>query len=323
MMSQQPAESAHLQATDQFFHNATLGLTRWWRWVLGVIVIILMWMGMGGVLAGVVCLALPTCSVDTTSMSMVATGGAGIPQLIVNNLPFAVGLIGVWIVVKLLHKKSFIPLITGRASFDSSRFLYAMLVGLVAFLMVFILTIFLSSIGLSQAEVRFQAPNLWEYLLFALFAIVFVSIQASTEEVIFRGYLLQGLALLTRNKLVLLLVTAVLFVLPHLFNPEPQAYGFANYIIGLALPAIFFGLLVLLDGGLELAMGYHAINNIFLGLVANIEVSAIEGPSLFVVSLEGYRLFPEIFVDFVGFALALVILNYKYKWFAYPWSRKE
>ena len=142
-MSQQPAESAHLPATDQFFRNATLGLTRWWRWVLGVIVIILMWMGIGSILPFVVCLALPTCSVDTTSMSMVATGGAGIPQLVLTNLPFAVGLIGVWMAVKLLHKKSFTPLITGRVSFDSSRFLYAMLVGLVATLVAGLLTIFL------------------------------------------------------------------------------------------------------------------------------------------------------------------------------------
>ena len=34
--------------------------------------------------------------------------------------------------------------------------------------------------------------------------------------------------------------------------------------------------MTLLDGGIELAAGYHAMNNLFMGLVANTEVAAID-----------------------------------------------
>ena len=62
-------------------------------------------------------------------------------------------------------------------------------------------------------------------------------------------------------------------------------------------------------------MGYHAMSNLFMGLVANTEVAVIETPSLLVIHTEGYALFPNVFMEVLGLALAVVILNYKYKWF--------
>ena len=72
---------------------------------------------------------------------------------------------------------------------------------------------------------------------------------------------------------------------------------------------------MLLDGGIEVAAGYHAVNNLFIGLFANTEAAAISAPSLYVINIEEIALFANVFLDIVAFVLALLILNYKYKWF--------
>ena len=127
--------------------------------------------------------------------------------------------------------------------------------------------------------------------------------------------------MLTRNRPVLALVTAVIFTVPHLANPEPGAYGYAFYVVQIMSPGILFAALTLLDGGIELAAGFHAISNLFLGLIANPEVSALATPALFVSLIEQADLLPTYFVDVFGWVIVVVILNQKYKWFSYPWSR--
>ena len=119
--------------------------------------------------------------------------------------------------------------------------------------------------------------------------------------------------LLFRNKFVLAILSGVLFVLPHLTNPEASS-DIVPYVVGLMANGTF-ATVTLLDGGLELAVGYHAMNNLFLGLVANSEGSVMETPSLFLIHRDGYPLFPNVFIDILGLVLAVAILNRKYKWF--------
>lgn len=322
-MSQQPSENPQTPSVEpkspltQFFDLASTGLPQWWRWVLGIIAILVIWQGLGGIPYGV---AVTVCADLNTSGFICADGEAGLSQLsnfVLLNLSFVGALIGVWIVAKLLHKKSLTQVTTGRTSFDYSRVLHAaFVVGLPVYILVTL--IYRLILGV---EVTFEAPSLWVYLPFVLFALVLTTIQAGTEEVLFRGYLLQGLSLLTRNRLILALVTAVLFAAPHLANPEPAAYGFAIYFLAILTSGIFFAALTLLDGGIELAVGCHAINNLFLGLIANSDVSALATPSLFVVHQSQDEFLAVYFVDLFSMVLLVVLLNLKYKWFAYPWSK--
>jgi membrane protease YdiL (CAAX protease family) len=56
----------------------------------------------------------------------------------------------------------------------------------------------------------FSCPSSW----------LLTSIQASAEELLFRGYLLQGTGLVTRRTVLLTVVNGVLFAVLHLSNPE-------------------------------------------------------------------------------------------------------
>ncbi len=316
-MSQQPNEGERSSPVesrtpaDQFFINAGLGSNRWWRWVLGFIAIVLAWIGIGSVVLPLVgCAFLQETNVFGLSCSDGAITGEHslVARIVVGGSGFLIGLLGLWAVVRLIHKKPLARVVTGRSSFKYHRCLYGMLVALAVSLLIFLTNRFI--LGL---EMTFQEPG-WEYVLFLLFAIVFVPIQSGFEEVLFRGYILQGTMLLFRNKFVLAILSGVLFVLPHLTNPEASS-DIVPYVVGLMANGTFFATVTLLDGGLELAVGYHAMNNLFLGLVANSEGSVMETPSLFLIHRDGYPLFPNVFIDILGLVLAVAILNRKYKWF--------
>ena len=56
-------------------------------------------------------------------------------------------------------------------------------------------------------------------------------------------------------------------------------------------------------------MDYPALNNLFITLVSSAEVSAVQTPSLFVVPIEKYELFPDILMEVVIYALAGLIMR--------------
>ncbi len=302
-------------AAKQFFANAAIGRNSWWRWVLGVLAIIVIWLGMGIAAALGGCAAISATDIfglACESGESITGDGFLLVNLALAVIGFAFGILAVWGVARLLHRKSFRQVVTGRASFDLGRYFFGALVALLIGVVVF-----LGNRFILQTEMTYQAPN-WGFLLFSVAALVLVPIQAGFEEVFFRGYVLQGLILLARNKVLVAIVAAIVFALPHLANPEPGEFGIVTYAVALLLSGLFFAVMVLLDGGIELAAGYHAVSNIFTGLVANTEVAAISTPSLFVLSAEGYALFPNVFLDALGLALGLLILNYRYRWVRLP-----
>ncbi len=111
-------------------------------------------------------------------------------------------------------------------------------------------------------------------------AIILIPFQAGFEELLFRSYLMAGSGLLFRYRIIALLITSVIFGMLHLYNPEVREYGLWSsmfYYIGFGL---FAGLLVVMDNGIELAIGVHAINNIYGAVFVTYESSALQTPAL-------------------------------------------
>ena len=157
------------------------------------------------------------------------------------------------------------------------------------------------------------------YLLFAIFVLMLTPIQASMEEVFFRGYLLQGIHLVFKNRLVSILMSSALFTFIHLANPEPYEYGIIPYITAIFIMGAFFSLITILDGGIEVATGLHMMNNMWIFLVANTEVSVLNSPSLFIIPIQKYALLPDIPVQIIMNIIVIALLNIKYNWFS--WSK--
>lgn len=79
-------------------------------------------------------------------------------------------------------------------------------------------------------------------------------LQAAGEEYAFRGYLLQALGSLTRNRWVAMLGTATLFAMAHGFQNPPLFFD--RFMFGLIA-----GWLVIRTGGLEAGIAAHVLNN--------------------------------------------------------------
>lgn len=152
-----------------------------------------------------------------------------------------------------------------------------------------------------------------EFAVFAVLAVLFIPLQTSFEEYLFRAHILQGLGLATKTRWIPLLVTSFLFGIMHIANPEVEKLGMIImfYYIGTGL---FLGILTLMDEGLELALGFHAANNLVGALLVTSDWSAFQTHSILKdVSEPNASL--QIFIPIlVIFPILLCIFAIKYKW---------
>jgi hypothetical protein len=139
-----------------------------------------------------------------------------------------------------------------------------------------------------------------------------IPFQASFEELIFRGYLMQGFTLLVRNRLFPLIMTSLLFGLIHGLNPEVKEFGFFTMMPQYVLFGIIFGIITILDDGVEAAMGAHAANNAFLCIMVTNKSSVLQASALY----EQHIIYPwaEFGTMLLMGILILFILKIIFKW---------
>ena len=174
-------------------------------------------------------------------------------------LPFAFLLITLVLCIKYLHKRPIISLFTSRATFDWKRFFVAF--GFWGLIMGIFLLISIAS----------GAPIEWNYNSTAFIGLLLVSlfilpIQTSAEEALFRGFLFQGFGKFFKKGWISILLTGTLFGLLHWANPEVAKIGDILLVFYIGT-GVFLGIIAQMDDGLELSMGYHAVNNIFASLI--------------------------------------------------------
>ena len=152
-----------------------------------------------------------------------------------------------------------------------------------------------------------------EFAVFVVLAMLFIPLQTSFEEYLFRAHMMQGLGLATKTRWIPLIVTSFLFGIMHIANPEVEKLGMVImfYYIGTGL---FLGILTLMDEGLELALGFHAANNLVGALLITSDWSAFQTHSILKdVSEPNANI--QIFIPIlVIFPILLYIFAIKYKW---------
>jgi len=224
-------------------------------------------------------------------------------------LPLAIGLVMLLLWVKYIHKQTITSLTTSRKKIDWKRVWFAfMFWGMVSSGLVF-LDYYMNPEGFVDNF------NLEPFLILCVIAIALVPLQTSFEEYLFRGYLMQGIGVLAKNRWVPLLFTSVVFGIMHIANPEVEKLGpvIMVYYIGTGL---FLGITTLMDEGLELALGFHAANNLFTALLVTADWTAFQTPSLFKDISDPMEMgFMDIFLPvFIIFPVLLLVFAKKYKW---------
>ena len=188
----------------------------------------------------------------------------------------------VWIMLKLLHGQPFGTLFSpeGRirwADFGGGLLLAA---GFWVITMIF-------GIAIVGTPVRTDLPLSTWVIAFAPLAIL-VFFQASAEELIFRGYILQQLAARWRSPLVWGFLPAFLFGLAHYSSGSALGIGW-HYVAVTLMFGLATAALVWRTGSLAAAMGLHTGMNLFslsgIGLKG-----IIEGTQLYLYDASGAKI---------------------------------
>ncbi len=206
---------------------------------------------------------------------MPAANDDQILQYLLLSLSFCFFLLGIFLAVTLIHQRPLRSLVRADTRINIGRIGQGAALWLLLAIVPYGLEALLDP---SHFELTFE-PSTW--LVFLPLALIFTPIQTTAEELFFRAYLLQGMSLLTRNRWLLISVTSLIFGVLHLPNPEVAA---SNGVVWIALNYLGFGVLMafltLQDNSLELAIGAHAVNNLFLALVIRDRVSVLDTPAI-------------------------------------------
>ena len=219
---------------------------------------------------------------------------------------FVVALLLAILLIKILHKRSFAETVNGTRKVRIKRcFTGAAVWG------VLLVVFFLIDYLFNKENFRLQF-NLSAFIPLLFISVIMLTIQSTCEEFIFRGYLTQGVAGLTKNRWLAILLPALLFGLVHSFNPEIKEFGFWIMMAQYVFLGLLFGVVSVLDDGIELAIGMHVINNILGALLATNSASALQTDAIFeefnIVPVQG--LIGVIILGIISFAF----FAWKYKW---------
>jgi membrane protease YdiL (CAAX protease family) len=207
---------------------------------------------------------------------------------------------------KFVHKRTVLSIFSGRENFDWKRVLFS-------FSLLFsVLSLFLFIQYLSSDSLIFQF-DLQKFIPLFFIAIFLLPIQTSCEELLFRSYILQGIKMRTKKNSIAVLISGIMFGAIHIGNPEIAKIGY-HIIVYYMLVGVFLALISLFDNGIELALGYHAANNVFAALMITNNWQAFQTNAVFMdISDPGMGLDTIIGILFI-LPLVFFIFYKKYKW---------
>lgn len=247
--------------TDPTFWTPALDRPQIWRTLLGGLLTILVWVGLGFgiILGGTLLSGLPIETVlDTTRWT-------GMAMFFLTFLGLHLGLM---IALPLLHRRRYMSLFGPTGRVNLTHFLRgtgAMLALAVALsLFIFIEELVLPE-GITPETT--QLRTLGEWLPGLIPALLLILMQVSAEELAFRGYLLQQLRARFRSPLIWALVPALVFGILHF---DPTTYGLTNaalYVVNATTMGVLAVFVTLRTGNLSAAIGLHFGNNASLVLV--------------------------------------------------------
>lgn len=246
-----------------------------------------------------------------TSLDLTQYGLSQNMGLLVILAPLILVFIGLALSIKSLHGFTWIQVFTSYSRFRWKNFLIS---GLIWFFLLAFVEIISYTLNPENYTFHFQGK---EFIILVLISLLFFPFQASWEELYFRGNFMQGIAVATKSRYWPLIISAILFGLAHIFNPEMKEFGMVNASAQYIGFGLMLGILVIMDGGLEMAFGVHTMNNIFAASIVSYEGSVIQAPSL----ISSHEINPTYttIAFFITAVLFLFLLKYLFRWKSFRW----
>jgi uncharacterized protein len=231
-------------------------------------------------------------------------------SLTVNLIPFVFLLGLLFLLVRFIHERSILSLSTSRKSFDFKRFGFSL--GLIVFITLFTFGI---SYYYDNSMIQWNF-NPIKFAVLLIISLLLFPFQIGLEEYLFRGYLMQQIGIMARNRWTPLIITSVVFGIMHSANPEvaEMGYGVMIFYIG---TGFLLGVMTLMDEGMELALGFHLGNNLMAALLITSDFSALQTDAVFKYTSDtnpSNALTEMILSMAIMYPLILFIFAKKYKW---------
>ncbi|MFV5701070.1 lysostaphin resistance A-like protein [Flavobacterium sp. XS2P12] len=222
-------------------------------------------------------------------------------------ISFVFAMLGIFFVVKYIHNQTMLSITTSRLKVDWGRVLFSFSIWSIFIILSTLLFYFSNP---SDFVINFKPIP---FVILVVIGTLLIPIQTSTEEYIFRGYLMQGFANLAKNKWFPLIMTSIIFGAMHISNPEVSKIGniVLVYYIGTGL---LLGIITLMDEGMELALGFHAANNLVSALLVTSDWSAFQTHSIFKDVSDPSAGLDVILPVVIIYPILLFIFSKKYKW---------
>ncbi len=292
-----------------FIENAKKGSNGFWLYVAGIFLVIVgYFLGSIPIIAimAVAAQATGASQKDIETLNFDALGIDLNTALFLNLIPFAVGVLALWLVIARIHDRSFKSLITSRPKINYGKIIFAASLW------------FALNLGF-ELSMYFINPELYtpqfdftKFIILIAICLLVLPIQTSFEELLLRGYLMQGIGMRFGYRIIPLIVTSLVFGLLHSMNPEVQKFGFGImmvYYIGFGVVTAVF---TLMDESTEIALGLHWANNFFGAVFVTFEGSALSTYAIFKIE----EINPEMMLLgwFPMITLFGIVMAKKYEW---------
>ncbi len=309
-----PVEAPRQPLYNKFLEAGREGKNDWWRYLLGILIVLAGYF-LGGFPLSIYGVAKAKANGHSIKEILehqekitdpAWTGAPANMLLILSMLIFVFAMGALVIVVKFLHKKPFRAIITSAPKVRWKRVAFSAALWMaLCFIGQFV------SMAMYPENYTFVF-NAGPFLMSLLIGLLFLPIQTWWEEFFFRGYMFQGIGLLTKTALLPILFTGTLFGLMHMMNPEVAAYGFWNMLPAYILPGLVFAMIAAMDEGLESVMGIHFANNLFGTIGVTSSASAIQANTIWVA--KGMNPFADNLTLVLGLVLIMAVLWKMNKW---------
>ena len=256
----------------EWLHNTQTGNSKWWSWWVGLVVILVFYVILGSIPL-VIGTMMGLVTIDESGSIL---GGSANPvQFALVMISPIMLFVGVWVAQRLVHRRTLTEL-TSTSTFRWPLVWQSMVIWLGLGI---VFTVVESLIYPGRFTWTFDAGA---WIMIAPLVLLLIPIQASGEELFFRGYLMQAVARLWAQPVFLVLLSGVAFMAPHLANPEMGSAlgGEIPMALNYFLVGVGTAVLSLRDNGTERAIGMHVVNNLYAGIVVGYEGSVLGTPTI-------------------------------------------
>ena len=287
-----------------FLWDKSYNLKNFWYYILGSFIIILF--STFGQIPLMFYLPSEIPSTDSNPMDILKEIPSNL-RLFLLLISFAITVPGIWLTVTKLHDLPFISVITGRKKIDFERILYSFMIWGTAISSLVFLDY---SLNPDDYQVNFKIK---EFFILFIIAISLIPIQISVEEIVFRGYLMQGFGNWFNSRFMALFLSSTVFGLLHFSNPEIDALG-NKFIVQYITAGFILGIIALMDDGLELSLGLHAAQNLIGVLILTADWTVLQTESILKYTADPEIRTVDLLISLSLYLIVLIVFARKYSW---------